>query len=463
MKSLSFILLAGALSAQTVDLTKPPETPPLAAYKLPPVSEATLPNGLRVVTVRDARFPIVTVKLGFQAGSKFDPKEQTGLAETAAALLKEGTKRRNDRQIADEMANLGGALEAVSSADNLQITASALSENTAKLLDLLADVVRNAEFPEAELKLRKQNRAQELMAQRADSATQADEKFQEALFGAHPYSRLLPTEQSHAKIDRAALLNFRKQFLAPNNAVLILVGALPAQGELMKLLEAQFASWPKNATPAAPAPAFPAVKRSLTLVDRPASVQADIKIGRLGIDRTNPDYFPLMVANNILGGGTSSRLFAHFREEKGYAYDVHTEFVPLRNAGSFNVTTQVRNDVIQPAIDDLLAEMKRIGSEPVGTTELTDVKNFIAGNFVLRLETQAGLASQLGMVKLQGLPNDYLETFVTRVRSVEPDQILRAAKKYISPEASAVIVVGDAAKLAKPLEKFGTVTLEKAK
>ncbi len=212
-----------------------------------------------------------------------------------------------------------------------------------------------------------------------------------------------------------------------------------------------------------PAANFPTTKRSVVLVDRPGSVQADVHVGRLSIDRTSPDYFPLMVANDILGGGASSRLFMHVREEKGYAYDVHSSQVPLRTGGFFEASTQVRNEVIQPAIEDVLAEMKKISSEPVTTDELTNVKNYIAGSFVIRLETQAGLANQLATVKLLGLPTDYLETYVTRVRSVEPDQILRTAKKYISPESSAVVVVGDAAQIAKPLEKLGKVSVEKPK
>ena len=463
MRLPGMVLLAATLAAQTVDRSKLPETPPLAAYKLPPTVEETLANGLLVVSVRDVRFPVVAARLGFRAGSKFDPAQRSGLSETVAALLKEGTQARTGQQVVEEMAEIGGAIDAVSGPDNLVVNGSALSENLARLLDILADVTQNAEFPEDELKLRKQNRTQELLAARAEAATLADEKLQAVLFGSHPYSRLLPAAESIAKIDRAALLDFRRRFLTPNNGILVLTGALPPQPELMKTITARFGSWAKGAAPPQPAAQFPPPRRALVLVDRPGSVQADIRAGKLSVDRTSPDYFPLIVANGILGSGTSSRMFLHIREEKGYAYDAHSTQSPRRNGGFFAATTQVRNEVVQPALEDVLGELRTLSSQPVTTNELTDVKNFMAGNFVIGLETQLGLANQLSMVKLNGLPSNYLELYVTRVRSVEPDQILRVAKKYMSPDDAAIVVVGDAAAIGKALEKFGRATVEKAR
>lgn len=458
--AVSLALVAGAF-AQAVDRTKPPDTPPAPPFRMPPVSERTLQNGLRVVTVRDPRLPLVTLRLGFQAGGKFDPADQAGLSETVAALLKEGTSRRSAREIAERMAEIGGSIETVSGPDSILVNASALSEHTAVLLDLIADIAQNPTFPESELRLRKQNRVQELLAQRADAATVADEKFHAILFGPHPYARMLPTAATLEHITREALVQFHKRFLIPNNAVLLLVGDLPAEAKLHAWIQAHFAKWAKGGPPPSIPTKFPARKRSLVLVDRPGSVQADIRIGKISVDRRDPDYFPLVVANNILGGGASSRLFSSFREQKGYAYDVHSTQSARRVGGLFEVVTQVRNEVLAEAIEDLLAEMRKISSEPVAKEELANVKNYLAGSFVIRLETQSGLADQLAMVKLMDLPGDYLETYVTRVRSVEPDGILKVAKKYIQPDDAAIVVVGDAAKIAPALERFGKVSIEK--
>jgi zinc protease len=456
-------MTVNSLSAQTIDRTKPPDTPPLPAYHLPPVYETQLPNGLSVVLLEDARFPLVTVRLAFQAGSRFDPAELRGLSEAAGSLLVDGTKRRTSRQIAEDATSIGGQIGAQSSADSLIIAASSLSEHSTKLLDLVSDVARNATFPADEVKLYKENRAQRLIEQRAQSEYLAEEKLDEVLFGANPYGHPNPTPESIEKLDIPALAHFRDTYLVPNNAVLIVLGALPPRADLLKLITAQFGDWAKRAVPAAPMPPIPAARKSLTLVDRPGSVQADVHVGHIGPTRASADYFPLSVGSTILGGGTSSRLFNEIREKQSYAYSVYSHHLPMKDAGAFSAAMQVRNEVTGPALTSLLGELSGIAKEPVTAAELTNVKNYLSGVFVLRLQTQDGLASQLATVKTMGLPVDYLEKYTTRVRSVEPDQIQSVAKKIIAPDQSAIVVVGDAKQIGPALEKFGKVEVVREK
>jgi zinc protease len=459
-------LILGSLTlsimAQNTDRTKLPETPAVPAFKLPPVQETTLPNGLTVVLANDSRFPMMDVRMGFQAGSKFDPEKLLGLSEIAGDLLKEGTTTRSSREFAEELASIGGSLNASSSADFLLISGNALSEHTAKLLDLLADMVRNAAFPEDEVGLRKANRKQELLAQRAQADVLADEKLREVIFGNHPYARMLPTPESIEQISRDDLVGFRDKFLVPNNAVLTLVGPMTDRKAVLQLIADKLGDWQRKRLPASPAAKFPEPKRSLILVDRPGSVQADIRVGRWAVDRTSPDYFPLLVANTVLGGGASSRVFMNIREEKGYAYDARTAVVPRKNGGLFTAITQVRNEVVEPAMEALLAEMRRMNSQPVPTKELDDVKNYLSGIFLIALETPAALATQLNSIRLNGLPDDYLEKYVPRVRAVGPTRVQAVSAKYIDPANLSIIVVGDAAKIGKQLEKFGKPTVEKA-
>ncbi|HVX65860.1 MAG TPA: pitrilysin family protein, partial [Bryobacteraceae bacterium] len=433
-----------------MDRTKPPKTSDLPIYKLPPVVETRLANGMQVLLVEDKRFPIVTARLGFEAGSKFDPPELPGLSETTGALLTEGTTTRTSRQIAEEVASIGGVLNASSSPDSLVLAGSALSENLPRLLDLMADVTRNASFPEDEVALRKQNRKQELAAQRSDAGYLADEKFNETVFAPHPYSRQDPTPESIDKVTRALLAGFRDTHLAPNTAVLVLLGALPERAEVMKLIEARFGDWAKKETPAAPAAKFPESKRTIVLVDRPGSVQADIRIGRVAITRANPDYFPLLVANTILGGGTASRIFANIREKQGFAYDAHSAASALKDSGAFSVVTQVRNEVLAPALEAAFQEMRTIATADVSADELSTAKNYLSGIFVMRIETLDGLAGQIAATRLMGLPLEYMEQYTTRVRAVEPAALRAAATRYINPDAAAVVVVGDAKAIKAP-------------
>jgi predicted Zn-dependent peptidase len=302
-----------------------------------------------------------------------------------------------------------------------------------------------------------------LLHQRSTPEFLAEEKLTAELFGSNPYSHIAPTMESLDRLDVKALTGFRDAYVVPNNAVLILIGRLPARAQTLKLIEGHFGSWAKKELPPPEKSALPESRRELVLVDRPGSVQADIHIGRLAVTRSHPDYFPLMLGNVILGGGASSRMFNNIREKQGFAYDAHSSLDPRRDAGLFTAVTQVRNEVLEAAMKAVLEELEGIVKAPVSAEELSDAKNFISGTFLIRLETQNGLADQLNMMKVQGLPNEYLEKFNARVRSVEPDRIQAVARKYIAPDKAVAVVVGDAAKIGKPLEKFGKVTVTKAK
>lgn len=458
--ALPLCFVAG-LTAQTLDRTKPPETPAIPAYKLPPVHEVKLPNGLTVVLAEDSRFPLVTVRLAMKAGSKFDPAELPGLSDSVATLLTQGTKLRTSRQIAEELASIGGSLAGQATSDSLTLAGSSLSENAPQLLALLSDVVRNASFPADEVALQKQNRAQTLMGERSESDFLLREKFSEVVFGKHPYAHVGPTAAALERMDRKAMMDFRDSYIAPDRAYLIVLGKLPARAQVMKIIQNQFGAWTSKAAPAyAPVPP-PAPKRQIVLVDRPGSAQADIRAGRLASGYGSPELFPITLGSAILGGSADSRLFNDIREKRGYAYDAHTELDRRQEAGVFAAATQVRNDVLEPAMQALLDDLSAMGKSRVTAEEVSGNKNYLSGRYLLRMEEQSGLADQLTLVKTMGLPNDYIETYTLKVRSTEPDQIQAAASKYFAPDSAAIVVVGDASKIQKALEKFGTVTVSK--
>lgn len=453
---LFLILAALPLIAQTVDLSRPPASREPRPYKLPPVSETKLPNGLTVILAEDERFPLVTARLVFLAGDKRDPKEIPGLAAGVATMLMEGTTTRTSQQIAEELDGLGGTLAASAGADSLTMDAGVLAENALKMLALMSDVSLNAVFPTNELNLYKQNRKQTLLMQHSQPGYLANEEFRKRVFGDGLYAHVGPTAEAIEKIDRKALQDFRDNLLVPNNAYLILVGKLPPRADLLKAISNEFGSWQQKAVPAYAAPKPPESKRQLVLIDRPGSVQADMRLGRTAATHNDPAYFPQSLASLIEGGGPSSRLFLDIREKRGYAYDVHTEIGALADAATFSTVTQVRNDVAADALQGILEHLDRLAKEPVATQELTDAKSYANGVFLLGMEPQRGLADSLAQIRVMNLPKNYLETYTTRIDSVEPDQIQSAAMKYLAPENDTIVVVGDASKIQKPLEKIGT-------
>jgi zinc protease len=450
-------LLMLPLAAQTVDLTKPPVSRDPRPYKLPPVVESRLPNGLTIMLAEDARFPLVTTRLVFLAGNKRDPKEIPGLAAAVASMLMQGTSKLTYQQIAEDLDNLGGTLTANTGADSLTVEASVLAENAERMLALVSDISRNAVFPTNELNLYKQNRKQTLMNQHSQPAFLANEEYRKVLFGDTPYAHVGPTAESIDKIDQKALEDFRDTLLVPNNAYLILVGKLPARAEILKTIDREFGRWEQRKVPAYTAPKPPDSKRELVLIDRPGSVQADMRMGKIAATYNDPDYFPENVGAIIEGGGPSSRLFLDIREKRGFAYDVHTEVSALADGGNFSAVTQVRNEVVADALQGILDHLDRMAKEPVERQELSDAKSYANGIFLLGMEPQRGLADKLAQIKVMNLPKNYLETYTTKINSVEPDQIESAAKKYMATGNDAIVVVGDASAIEKTLEKFGTV------
>src|SRR5581483_10746894 len=290
-----------------------------------------------------------------------------------------------------------------------------------------------------EVKLYQQNRLQGLRQAHSQSSYLASEKMSQIIYGTSPYAHIAPTPESLQKLEPKTLADFRDKYLIPNNATMILIGRLPARAELMALITKHFGAWQQKAAPAAPKIEAPAPHRQIVLVDRPGSVQADIHVGRTAPIRTTTEFFPLAVANNILGGGSNSRMFQDIRERDGFAYDAHSEYATNRSAATVQGVTEVRNEVIEPALKEVLAEMDKLGKEKVPAEELTNVKNYMAGLYLLRLETQDGLATQLNNMKTLGLPDNYLETYTTRVRSVEPDQIEAVAAKYLATGQAAIV------------------------
>jgi zinc protease len=404
----------------------------------------------------DGRLPLVTTQLVFLAGNKRDPKDIPGLAASVASMLMQGTSRRTYQQIAEELDGLGGTLNAATGADSLTLDGSVLAENEEKMLGLISDISRNAIFPENELNLHKQNRKQTLLVQHSQPAYVANEEYRKLIFGDAPYAHLGPTEESVEKLDQKTLADFRDSLLVPNNAYLILVGKLPARAQILKAITDEFGSWQQKTVPAYTAPKPPESKRQLVLIDRPGSVQADIRLGRIAATYNDPAYFPEAVGSVIEGGGPSSRLFLDIREKRGYAYDVHTEVSALADGGNFSAVTQARNEVAADALQGIIEHLDRMAKEPVEKQELSDAKSYANGIFLLGMEPQRGLADRLSQIKVMNLPKNYLETYTTRINSVEPDQIESAAKKYMATDNDTIVVVGDASKIEEPLKKIGT-------
>jgi len=418
--------------------------------------ETTLPNGLKVVVFEDKRLPLVSYRLGFKTGDINDPKDSNGLTSAITALLNEGTKTRSSKQLAEEIERLGASISATSGDDNTIVAASALSLYSSDVLRLMADVVLNPVFPESELALYKKNTIEGLKYQRSQPAFLASEQTAKILYGTHPYGIVSASAAEIEKLTREKLAAFHSKMFTPNNATLIVVGDIDRKN-LLKEIKENFGGWQKGTIEAMKFDAPPTrTATTITIVDRPGSIQSNIVLANLAIDRANPDYFPVLVMNQILGAGASSRLFMNLREAKGYTYGAYSSFDTRRQAGNFQSTAEVRTPVTGDSLKEFFYELNRVRSEKATEKELRDAKSYMTGVFPLRAETQEGLTNLLVSQQLYDLPADYLQTYRDKINAVTLDDVERVAKKYISADKIAIVIVGDAGEILPQIKSYST-------
>lgn len=416
--------------------------------------EAMLSNGLQVVIVEQPNLPLVSFRLLIRTGTSQDPKQMPGLTSMVSGMLDEGTERRSSKQIADEVANLGATLSASSNPDYAAVTASSLSIYADEILELMADVTLHPSFPVNELELSKQNTKQWLIQQRAQPAFLADEAISRVIYGEHPYSIVATTPEAVDSMTQAHLMEFHGSFFVPNNAILLAIGDVRAEG-LVRQIEDRFAEWNRGNPPSLQFPMPPVrTERTTHLIDRPGSAQSNIVIGNLAITRTSPDYFPMLLLHTILGANASSRLFMNLRESKGYTYGAYSDLDARLTAGAFRVSAEVRTPVTGDSIEEFFLELDRIRKEKVPDIELGNAKSYLTGVFPIRLETQEALISQFAQIKFYGLPDDYMQTYPDRINSVTSDDIQRVAGQYITPDTAAIVVVGDANAIEDQVKRF---------
>src|SRR3989441_1333226 len=430
--------------------------PPLASrpLNLPDAFSATLANGLGLVLIEDRRLPLISFRLAFRSGDANDPENLPGLSDMMSHLLSEGTETRTSRQIAEEIERLGAALSVGSTSDFSTVAASSLSIYAGEVLELLADVTLRSTFPQNEVDLARENTKQLLIQQRAQPNFLASERMAKVIFGAHPYSSISPTEEMLDALTRDDLLSFRVSTFIPNNAELIVIGDFEHDA-LMARIEALFAGWSPGDSSRILWPALPKrTARTIYLVDRPGSAQSNIVIANEAITRTSPDYFPMLLMHTILGANASSRLFMNLREHKGYTYGAYSNLDARRLAGTFRATAEVRTAVTGASLHEFFYELDRVRNDAVSDEEITNAKSYLSGVFPIRIETQDGLIDQLVNIKMFDLPDDYLRTYRDQVNAVSTAEIQAVARKYVTPDDAAVVIVGDAAEITEQVKPY---------
>ncbi len=441
---------------------KAPVNKEVLKVKLPRAEEATLKNGLQVILLPSHKVPTFNMQLVVLSGGLSDKPDFRGLSGFTASLLREGTAKRSSKDIAEQVDALGATLTATSGLSSMitTVTTSGLVENLDQTLDLFADVIRNPTFPQAEVDKYKTRTLAQLQFQRSNPQFLAAEQFQRAIYGtSHPASLNSAPAESIKKLTTKDLADFHAMYYRPNNAILAIVGDVTMK-EIMPKLEKAFGDWQKGDVPTVTIPQAPAQSESrIFLIDRPGSVQTVLQLGTLGIERTSPDYFSVLVADRVLGGGPSGRLFLNLREDKGYTYGAYSQFGGTKFRGTWISSSEVRTDVTEGAMKEFMYELNRMRTDVVPAEELENAKRAIIGGFALSLEQPQTLLQNIITQKLYNLPADYWDTYPQKVSAITAADVQNAAKKYIDMSHLQVVAVGDAAKAREVLSKYGKVEL----
>jgi zinc protease len=451
----ALLACAGAFAAQGRDYSTPPPPGAPRPLRLPAASVTKLPNGLEVQVIEDRRVPLVTVRLAVRAGDAEDPEGRVGTAEAVAGLMTEGAGRLSSAEIARRVASLGGSIAASASSDSSSLSGSVTSQNFGPYFEIFSSVALAPDFPEREIEIYRANALQHLALARSNPGFLASERLSALLFGAHPYGRSA-SDASLKAISRDGLREFYGRYWSPRGAILFLYGDVSAS-EATALARRRFEGW-KGGPPADEK--FPAPPerpgRQLAVVERPGSVQARIEIGSIAPTPKSPYYFPLLLANNVYGGGGGSRLFRDVREKLGYTYDPGSSFTVRRQYGEVVASATVRNAVAGNTLKAFFDVSEAlVGKEPPTRVELDRAKNYINGVFALRFATQGGVVGQLANVFLLDLPADWLEKYRARVSAVDAADVESATRKYLAIPNPVVVVVGDPESLRPALAPFG--------
>jgi zinc protease len=440
------------------DLTRPPRLAPPPQLILPPITRIELANGLRVLVVEHHELPVADLVLILRSGYEMDPAAVSGLASLTAALLDEGTATRTALQIADQQAFLGVRVGTNAGWDASTVSLHTPTAQIDSALALFADVVLNPTFPQAEVERLRAERLT-LLTQLKDRPTAiADQAYAAIVFGAdHAYGRpTLGTEASVKRVTPAEIRGYYQEHYRPNNATLIVVGDVRPD-DIKRRLTTLFERWPRGKTPAAVitrAPMWDTARRTtIYLIDKPGASQSSVRIGGIGVARSTPDYFPLLVMNTVLGVPFTSRLNQNLRETRGYTYGARSRFDMRREAGPFTAWAEVVAAKTDSALIEFMKELRAI-RDTVPQAELEKAKRYLQLQLPALFETTGDIAFQLTPLAVHDLSLDFYNNYVQRIDAVTQADVQRVAWKYINPDRLSIVIVGDRKQIEPGLQKL---------
>ena len=432
-------------------------------YHFPKFEIQSLDNGIRVMIAPVRKLPVVTVLAVIDATAVAEPNGKEGLAELTAQALRDGTPEIDGTRLVLELERLGTSLEAGADWDSTVASMTVLRDKLDEAFKLFSDVIISPAFRAEDIDRLRSERLAERLQILDEPRGLAEESFARFLYadGSRFAEPMSGSSESVTAIGREDVVQFHGANYTPDATTIIVAGDVSAH-DGMALVENAFGKWsgkrePKtNATDRQGNAAI-----GSQIVSKADAAQAELRIGHVGVPRSHPDYFSIVVMNAVLGGLFSSRINLNLREAHGYTYGASSYYDWRRQAGPFVISTAVQTEVTGNAITEILKEIDRMRAEEIDESELSLATSYLDGVFPIRYETTAAIAAALANMVTFELPRDYYDSYRSRIRAVTTADVLRAAKEHVNPERLQVMVVGDTAALKPQIEalQIGQLTV----
>jgi zinc protease len=438
------IVLPAMLAVLTWQPTIAAETPPPPGqprdFTLPGSETLELDNGLRITFIDYGIVPKVTVLAVVRSGN-IDDGKSTWLADLTTEMLKEGAGGLSSGDIARRSAEMGGELFVGARGEQILVGVSVLSEYASDAAALVAKVLREPALPEDQLPRIVANLQRSVAVAASDPGSMAAQALYEMLYPGHPFAQLLPTQEQLASYTLEDVRRFYRDNFGARRTHVYVAGRYD-RAALEAALKQAFADWQAGAA-ATENPPKAGTALQVRLIDRPGAPQSVIKLAVAAPDPTQPDYLAFEVMNSLLGGPFISRIMANLREDKGYAYSPGTSLSVNRHAGLWTFDGEITTVDTAAALAEVYGEVERMKSAAPPASELSAIKNYRTGLFVIGNSSANGVLGQLAFADLHGLPDAYLTTWVARVNALTPEQVRDAAAHWLDLSQATLVIVGD--------------------
>ncbi len=422
-----------------LDRTISPDFQTIKQIDMPNVQVITLSNGIPLYIVNVGEQPVIKIEFSFEAGNWQEP--QNGVSLFTAKMITEGTSKHSASKISDYFDKFGSFIESGQGLDRANFVVYGLKKHLPSLLPMVQELLNDAIFPEKELETLKNIQLQTLQVNSEKTAFIANKTFRRKIFGKfHPYGNSM-SEDAIKGINQASMVDFYHNYWQGRPYRIYLSGNI-GEAEI-KLIEHYFGSQKISQSLDNKVFADSVLSKGENiLIEKAGAMQSSIRMGKQLMTRKHPDFFTMMLLNEILGGYFGSRLMKNIREEKGLTYGISSNLALFGQAGYFVIGTDVKREFTQQTIDEIYKEIKILQTALVGENQLETVKNYMVGSFASSLNTPFDIMDRYKVIFSENLPLDFYNNFISKIQQVSDLMLLEAANKYLVTESLFEIVVG---------------------